>query len=457
MNKRFLQIFLSSVLCGVLTLTLFVSCLKETVLHVVVDISYTIEGEYRTTPLTIVLENNTTGADTFEWTFERGTPAQSNARYPGRVTFTEPGEHRIRLRARNHDREDIREIVVRVDSAVTVAFDSEVLVNYFAPAQVSFTNLTRGASTYKWTFEGGEPATSNLADPGIILFREGGEHRISLTASNGSESFTTERTITLKPTLQSDFTMTVAPVSEDMEAPLTVIVRNTSRSSLSVLWEAPDGIIADRNAEETSIRFEQPGTFTITMTADNLKEQQSTQQQITVKPNSGIFTINDLRFGISQARNTIGCFFSTTHRRVLRSNEITSAEIGQTIEIGFFALNSIFDHCYFFSPDRAAESGFPAIPGAMATQVNNRSGNVITQADFENITTAADMNAFCFAPDLGTGPGDQGDAFSLDNLPVFSFFVTQDGRRGIVMIREAVRAGVESYVIADIKIEKWDR
>ena len=89
-----------------------------------------------------------------------------------------------------------------------------------------------------------------------------------------------------------------------------------------------------------------------------------------------------------------------------------------------------------------------------ATYMTNRSANVLTRADFENITTATDMDAFCFAPDLGMGPGDQGDAFALDNLPVFSFFVTEDGRRGIVMIREAVYAGAESYVVADIKIEK---
>ena len=452
MNRRF---FFG--LAGVVVaLALFVSCLKETELAVVVDIGYTIVGEHHTTPLTVLLENNTTGADTFEWTFDGGTPATSSARHPGRVTFTEPGEHRITLVARNHDREESGELTVRVDPAVMVAFDSQILINDFAPAQVKFTNLTQGAISYEWTFEGGEPATSNLADPGIILFREEGEHRVSLTVSNGSQSFTTERTITLQPTLLSDFTMTVATVNEDMEAPLTVTVRNTSRSSLSVLWEAPGGIIADKNAEETTIRFEQSGTFTVTMTADNLKEQRSSQQQITVKPNSGIFIVNDLRFGISQARNTIGSFFSTTHRRVLRLNEITSAEIGQTIELGFFALNSNFNHCYFFSPDRALASGFPAIPGATATQVNNRSGNVITRTHFEAIATAADMDAFCFAPDLGTGPGDQGDAFTLDTLPVFSFFVTEDGRRGIVMIREAVRNGAESYMVADIKIEKWE-
>ncbi len=432
-----------------------VSCLKETVLEVVVDFDCTIEGEYNTTPLTVVITNNTTGADTFEWTFEGGNPATSSDKRPGKVIFTEPGEHRITLRAGNYDRVDSSEVVVRVDSAVMVAFDYSILVNDFAPARVSIKNLTQGASSYEWAFEGGEPATSTLADPGVILFREEGEHLVSLKVSNGSEVFTTERTITLSEPLVCDFTMAPATVSEDMEAPLTAVVENKSRSYLSLLWESAEGIIADPNAEQTTIYFAQAGTYTVTLWADNLKERKSCSRQITVAPNSGIYTVSDLRFGISQARNTIGCFYSTVHRGVLTSNEISTADAGGSVELGFFALNSTFEHCYFFSPEKAAASGFAAIPGAMATQVNNRSGNSITRTAFEGIAKATDMDAYSFAPDTGTGTGDQGDAFSLDELPVFSFFVTEDGRRGIAMIKEVTKNGVESYATVDIKIEKW--
>jgi PKD repeat protein len=450
------QILRIPLCCAILLLGTAVSCLKETVLRVVVDFDYTVEGDNNTTPLTISIENHTSGADTFEWTFEGGDPAQSSESNPGKITFTGPGEHRIVLTARNLQQQDSREIVVKVDSAVTAAFDCRVLVNDFAPAQVEIENLTTGASSYEWTFEGGEPSTSNLANPGIVLFREEGEHRISLKVSNGRELFTTERTVTLAPALLCDFTMTPAVFSEDMEAPLTAILKNTSRSSLSVLWQSPEGIIADKNAEETTIRFDRPGTYTVTLTADNLKERKISRQQITVAPSSGIFTIKDLYFGISQARNTIGCFYSARQGRVMRMNELTSAAAGASVEIGFFALNSSFNHCYFFSPDKAVESTFPAIPGAMATQVNNRSENDITEDSFEDITTAADMDTYDFTPYMISGPGDQGDAFSLDELPVFSFFVTEDGRRGIIMVKEAVSGGAESYAVADMKIEKGD-
>lgn len=428
--------------------------MRETLLDVAVDFDYAIVGDNNTTPVSVNIINNTAGADTFEWTFEGGDPSQSSDKNPGKVTFSEPGEHRIILVARNKDRLDTREMFVRVDPAVTIEFDYRILVNDFAPAQVEIENLTVGASSYRWTFEGGEPATSNLADPGIILFKEAGAHKISLTVSNGSESFTTNRAVILSPKLLCDFTITPAAFCTNMEAPLTAILKNTSRSSLYVLWESPAGFIADRNAEETTIRFDQQGTYTVMLRADNLKEQKSSVQQITVLPSSGIYTVGDLRFGISQARNTIGCFYSSAHACVLKSDEITSAKIGSSIEIGFFALNSAFDHCYFFSPDKAAESAFPAIPGAMTTQINNKSGNSIARESFEAITTTADMNAYDFTPYQTSGPGDQGDTFTLDDLPVFSFFVTEDGRRGIAMIKQAVRNGAESYAVADVKMEK---
>lgn len=82
------------------------------------------------------------GADYFEWTFEGGSPSTSSDKNPEQITFTTPGEHRITLHAWNHDLDDRKQIIVRVDSAVVVNFDYQVLVNDFAPALVGFTNRT---------------------------------------------------------------------------------------------------------------------------------------------------------------------------------------------------------------------------------------------------------------------------------------------------------------------------
>ena len=66
------------------------SCLKETV--VPIESVFTIEtSEDKTSPVTIQLENESYGADEYEWTYEGGIPSSSNQKSPGKVVFTQAG------------------------------------------------------------------------------------------------------------------------------------------------------------------------------------------------------------------------------------------------------------------------------------------------------------------------------------------------------------------------------
>lgn len=427
-----------------------VSCLKETELPVHASFEHQIEGENQTTPVVISVTNTTTGADFYEWTFEGGSPAYSAEKTPEKITFSEPGEHLILLRAWNDTKEDIYRMTLRVDSAVTAGFDCEILMNDFAPVEVNITNTTRGASSYEWTFEGAETEHSTEAQPGIIRFAEGGTFKLSLKAYNGSEYFLAEKMITLQPTMKAEFSAVPVLADEDMQAPVTMIVKNLSRSSISHIWQCDGGQIADETADETTIRFTAPGTYTISLTTDNLKERQTVALQITVKENAGLHIFRDVHFGINEAKNTVGCFFAADEKRVLLSKEIVDAGIGKSIDIGFFALNSDFDYCYFFSPDKARESAFPSIPGAIRTAVQNlpKGGNTLTADAFGRIEKSEDMDIYSFAE------GSSSDYFGMDALPLFVYFRTEDGRRGIIHLKEAVRKEAQSYIVADIKMEK---
>lgn len=426
------------------------SCLKETPLPVKAAFEHQIEGEHQTTPVKVNITNVSTGADFYEWTFEGGSPANSREKEPGQVVFSEPGEHRITLRAWNDTKEETNEAVVRVDSAVTIGFGYEVLVNDFAPAEVRIDNKSRGASSFEWTFEGGVPATSTLANPGTIRFVDEGIHRIYLKVNNGSESFDTEKTFALLPRLVSDFTWAPILIDEDMEAPLTATVKNLSKNYLTVKWICEGGIVKEATKDETSIRFNRPGTYTVSMLTDNLKEQQTVNKQIVVKENSGIYTFKDVRFGINQAKNTIGCLFATNLKRVVLFKEASIEEIGGLIDFGFLSQNSAFDHCYFFSPHKAREAAFGDIAGATRTKVRNLpgAGNTPTKEQFDQITKANAMDAFDFTE------GSASDFFNLSNLPLFVFVRTEDGRRGMIMIKQVVRDGANSHIVTDIKMEK---
>ncbi|MBL0139107.1 MAG: PKD domain-containing protein [Bacteroidetes bacterium] len=52
---------------------------------------------------------------------------------------------------------------------------------------IDFTNLSSGTiTTSSWTFQGGNPASSNLTNPNSICYQNAGDYSVTLTVSNGS-------------------------------------------------------------------------------------------------------------------------------------------------------------------------------------------------------------------------------------------------------------------------------
>ena len=347
------------------------SCLKETA--VPIESAFTIEtSEDKTSPVTIQLKNESYGAEEYEWTFEGGIPSSSNERTPAKVMFTQAGEHKITLRVWNAVEERISQQTIRVDSAMTIDFDFSIALNDIAPGVVSITNKSEGGSKYEWTFGGGVPSTSNQQHPGTITFAEGGEHKIRLRVFNGSKYEELNKTFTLRPSMQVDFSYKPLPVDQDWEAPLTLTTINLTTGGLSYRWICDGAQVLSPIKQTTSVRFEHPGTYKLQLTAGNGKEEKAVEKTITIKPNSGIIKQNDVKFGINEAKNSIGCFYSAKFGGVLTSNQIAQDKLGVWVDFGFFALNSSFNYCYFFAPNQAKANSFPKIDNAQdATFVNN--------------------------------------------------------------------------------------
>lgn len=180
------------------------SCLKETAVSI--ESAFTIEAsEDKTSPVTIRLKNESYGANEYEWTFEGGQPGSSTDKSPGKVIFTQAGEHKIILRVRNAVEEKTSQQTIRVDSTMTIDFDFTVAINDIAPGTVSIINKSKGGSQYEWAFVGGVPSTSNRQHPGTITFADGGEHKIHLRVFNGSKYEERTKTLTLQPSIQADF------------------------------------------------------------------------------------------------------------------------------------------------------------------------------------------------------------------------------------------------------------
>ena len=442
MNDRIILVSLLSLLLS--------SCLKENAIPI--SSSFSIEvAEDKTSPVVVQLKNESYGADEYEWTFEGGLPSSSREKQPDSVTFTEPGEHKIRLRVKNAVEEKVSEQTIRVDSALSLNFDYEIAINDIAPAVVSLRNLSKGGSHYEWTFEGGAPSSSTSAYPSAVTFKDGGEHKIHLRVFNGSRYEEFSKTFTLQAPMHTDFSYTPSAVDKDWEAPLTLITKNLTTSGLTYEWQCAEATVHQAEAESTTIRFERAGNYKLTLLARNGKEEQCIEKTLTIKPNSGIIEQSNLKFGINEAKNTIGCFYSAYAGGVVTSKHIADAQLGNKVDFGFFALNSAFNYCYFFAPNEAAASSFPPITGARGASFVHQLasyGITLSDADFESIKQATDFNRFQQWRE--TSP----KHFDKNSSPHFVLLRTADGRRGIVRVKRYVFAGAASYILADIKLEK---
>lgn len=439
-----------SIIIAGLLIILFSSCLHEQ--SVPISSSFSIEvAEDKTSPVVVQLKNESYGADEYEWTFEGGEPSSSREKQPGSVTFTEPGEHKIRLRVKNAVEEKVSEQTIRVDSALSLNFDYEIAINDIAPAVVSLRNLSKGGSHYEWTFEGGAPSSSTSAYPSAVTFKDGGEHKIHLRVFNGSRYEEISKTFTLQAPMHADFSYAPSAVDQDWEAPLTLITKNLTTSGLTYEWQCAGATVHQAEAESTTIRFERAGNYKLTLLARNGKEEQRIEKTLTIKPNSGIIEQSDLKLGINEAKNTIGCFYSAYAGGVVTSKHIADAQLGNKVDFGFFALNSAFNYCYFFAPNEAATSSFPPIAGARGASFVHQLasyGITLSDADFESIKQATDFNRFQQWRE--TSP----KHFDKNRSPHFVLLRTADGRRGIVRVKRYVFAGAASYILADIKLEK---
>ncbi|KAB5491581.1 PKD domain-containing protein [Flagellimonas hadalis] len=158
----------------------------------------TIEGDDYA-PVTINIENTTTGATTFDWTFEGGVPSKSKTRTPGKIVFQKPGGHLVTLVAGNGRETQIFSDTISVLQDVLADFEIEPTFeddDFQAPATLNLVNKSVNATSFEWTFETAEPTFSTATDP-MITIAEPGIHQLKLKASNSKRSHTIIKEVTI--------------------------------------------------------------------------------------------------------------------------------------------------------------------------------------------------------------------------------------------------------------------
>jgi PKD repeat protein len=428
------------------------SCYREQAVSVVADFVLTVEDGDYSVPSRILLENKSTGADNYKWTFEGGKPSSSNRRNPDAVLYRNAGTYTVRLEAWNDDEHKSKEFAVQFDSAVFIDFDIEIPVNNISPVQVLISNTSSGGLAYRWTFENAETTSSDMYNPPPVNFTEAGEHVVTLTVSNGRETFSLSKTVVVLPAMSLDFSITPSFEDEDMEAPLTAILQNQSVNGVKYKWICEGGrIFNDTAAVYTTVTYDLPGVYTVRLNADNGKEIKSVSRTVTVKPNSNLYIMKDVKLGIKPAHTSLGSFYSCALRKVIAGDEVDTQN-GALIDFAFFGLDGTFSYCKILSPDSVGNYAFYDIPEARHTYVVNVLENstiIFSETDFDNMEND-DILAV-----LPVAENDSGEQyFTGDNVPRIILFETDDGRKGAIKIKDFKSKNLESYILMDIKVQK---
>jgi PKD repeat protein len=147
------------------------------------------------------LTNASLGVTKYNWTFEKGAPAVSTEKNP-KVTFKDPGTYRIFLQVQNERGEkDTVSKSVTVLAALAANFEIEPSFDdddLEAPLLATLQNLTTHATIHKWSVAGGELSSATDSIP-MVRLANPGTYTISYVASNGKQTDTIRKTITVKP------------------------------------------------------------------------------------------------------------------------------------------------------------------------------------------------------------------------------------------------------------------
>lgn len=434
---------------------LLTSCQREEVEDMITtDFTYKVEDNDYSIPVKIDFTNKSFGAHSYKWSFEGGSPETSDSKDPGIVIFNNAGSIKIKLEVWNGSEHKEKDITIVLDSSLQANFNITPVINNFGPTEFTIANQSTGTSQYQWTFYGGIPSSSTEKNP-FVSFSQPGNYLVTLYVTNRrGEQDSLSKTVTVLPSMsEADFDIIPSFEDDDYEAPLTATLNNLTTHATLHQWSVSGGSLNNPHDSTPTVQFTYPGTYAITYLAGNGKQTDTVSKTITVKPNSGLRTFTDIKLGINSAHNTIGSFFSTQLRRVLKQGEV-DATSGSKIDLVFFGLSESFAFNLFVSPDATTAWTFAAIPGAQKTRYVNVQescgcGPTLTAADFDAITNGSMLQTLNIPEETNNNA-----SFSNAVTPRVVLFRNAAGKKGAIKIKQFVPDGLQSYIECDIKIQK---
>jgi len=168
---------------------------------------------------------------------------------------------------------------------------SQTLIN--TGNAINFTDLSLNSPTsWKWTFTGGTPATSNLKNPTGIVYNSGGTYDVKLKVTNlsGSDSLTKQAYINVvAPGLApvADFTANVTNITVGGTVNFTDLSLN---NPTSWNWQFQGGNPNMSATQNPTVTYNTPGSYNVALTATNNMGSNMKAKQLYITVNPSVIT-----------------------------------------------------------------------------------------------------------------------------------------------------------------------
>jgi PKD repeat protein len=232
-----------------------------------------------TTATAVQFTNTSTGgvAETYEWTFDDGSPAATVAS-PSHVFLT-AGTHNVRLRVTNisGSNEVVHPVVVTVP-APTASFTAPATAVANNPVQFTSTSSGTGITAYTWNWgDGTPPLTSADATP-LHTYAAAGTFPVTLTVTNpGGTNTSPARNITIVAAPVATFTAPATAVAGQ------AVAFNSAGSVGTLAWDYGDG----STGTAATHQYNTPGKYSISLVATSGGVSvTSAPREITINPDA---------------------------------------------------------------------------------------------------------------------------------------------------------------------------
>lgn len=203
-------------------------------------------------------DESSSNVTAWEWTFEGGSPATSTEQSPV-VIYNSSGIFDVTLVVINSQGTDT---LTMIDYVIVNTTPSPTFSSIVNGPLVNFTNLTTNASSYLWDF--GDGNTSTEINPSH-QYSLNGEYSVTLSATNDCGTTMVTQSVFITSSVIANFSSSIASGC----VPLEVQFMNESTNATSFEWTFTDGSPASSTLENPIVTYQNPGVYTVMLTAIN--------------------------------------------------------------------------------------------------------------------------------------------------------------------------------------------